>query len=50
LIGILENICVTPERGKGLSRITFIWWRGYFMKRNNRKAYFGKGLERGALK
>ena len=45
MIIIFENICVTPERGRGLFEITFIWWEDLFIKRNKRWAYWKILLE-----
>ena len=45
MIIISENICVTPERGRGLFEFMFIWWEGLFIKRNKRGAYWRILLE-----
>ena len=47
MIIISENICVTPERGRGLFEIMFIWWEGLIIKRNKRMGLLENTFRRG---
>ena len=46
LVVISRNSWATLERSRGLYVIRFVWWRGSFLEKKNRKGFFEKGIER----
>jgi len=41
---IFDNVRVTLGKSRDLIGINFVWWKGLFSKRENRRAFLEKSL------